>query len=504
MRLGVLPGCRRPGEQINELSGKPRAVRRYQRRMLFAGKITGNDMVATVMAGEDEIGTVPLEVAGEQQFRIGNADLIEMRSVEVKYGCTSPVTAFCGRVSHCTLPARPKAHTNSQPHGRLARGRSPCRRAVEPCDKSPFAARTSSMKGQCVPGNLMAASGRKPAALACVVVARCSCAIHEYDCHIGWPDAAHPKTNAKPSQLSAVWGERERPMSDTANAESQPVQQTVPQPYQPIRALLRAGKNDEAIVLLCALTVTRPNDALAKELLFDAFFQKRDWLPAFALIDELARVQPDNARLQKSLTTTLSNMKRYDEAIVQAARYIDRHGEDLTILDVLKVAHFYTGKIDDAVRFGQRGIELRDAEACRLPRTVDPDRARRPADGRNVIAFSLWGSAPFYAYGAMINLLLSRTIYPGWSCRFYVGADVPRACVAFLADNGADVRKIEDEYPGVGLFQRFLVMNDPAVGRFLVRDCDARLSAPKPTWSGNGSTAAIRSTWCATMCCIAS
>jgi hypothetical protein len=36
---------------------------------------------------------------------------------------------------------------------------------------------------------------------------------------------------------------------------------------------------------------------------------------------------------------------------------------------------------------------------------------------------------------------------------------------------------MEDEYPGVGLFQRFLVMNDPAVGYFLVRDCDARISA---------------------------
>jgi hypothetical protein len=46
-----------------------------------------------------------------------------------------------------------------------------------------------------------------------------------------------------------------------------------------------------------------------------------------------------------------------------------------------------------------------------------------------------------------------------------------------LRDNGADVRNIEDEYPGVGLFQRFLVMNDRTVGRFLVRDCDARLSA---------------------------
>ena len=76
----------------------------------------------------------------------------------------------------------------------------------------------------------------------------------------------------------------------------------------------------------------------------------------------------------------------------------------------------------------------------------------------------------------MINLVLARTVYPGWSCRYYVGADVRKPCVAFLRDNGADVRNIEDEYPGVGLFQRFLVMNDRSVGRFLVRDCDARLS----------------------------
>jgi hypothetical protein len=36
-----------------------------------------------------------------------------------------------------------------------------------------------------------------------------------------------------------------------------------------------------------------------------------------------------------------------------------------------------------------------------------------------------------------------------------------------------------DEYPGVGLFQRFPVMNDPTVGRFLARECDPRLSAPE-------------------------
>jgi hypothetical protein len=262
-------------------------------------------------------------------------------------------------------------------------------------------------------------------------------------------------------------------MSETASG---PLPRRAPHPYEPIRALLQAGKNDEAIVKLCALVVTRPDDLHAKSLLFDAFFQKREWLPALALVEDLNRQSPNDARLQKSMVVTLSNMKRYDEAIALAHQYIVRHGEDLTIIDVLKVAHFYTGKIDDAVRYGQRGIELRDAEASRLPPAgvlTEPDR---PPSGQNVISFSLWGTAPFYGYGAMINLVLSRTIYPGWTCRFYVDAAVPGTCVAFLADNGADVRRIEDEYPGVGLFQRFLVMNDPAVGRFLVRDCDARLS----------------------------
>src|SRR5580658_3751585 len=223
--------------------------------------------------------------------------------------------------------------------------------------------------------------------------------------------------------------------------------------YDPIRGLLRAGKNDEAIVKLCAVIVTRPDDLVAKELLFDAFYQKRDWPPAGVLAEELARRQPDVARLQKALIATLSNMQRFDETITQASRYIERFGEDLTILDALKVAHFYTGQVDAAVRYGQRAIELRDAEACRIPTAGTMTEPGGPPSGQNVISFSLWGTAPFYSYGAMINLVLSRTVYPGWRCRFYVDAAVPPACAAFLRDNGADVRNIEDEYPGVGLFQ---------------------------------------------------
>ncbi len=261
------------------------------------------------------------------------------------------------------------------------------------------------------------------------------------------------------------------------NLASGTAQRVAPEVYDHIRALLQAGKNDEAIVKSCAVAVIRPDDLIAKELLFEAFYEKRDWLPALALAKELVRRQPDLPRIQKAMIATLSNMKRYDETIAQAYQYIVRHGEDLTMLDALKVAYFYTGKTEEAARYGQRALELRDAAACLNPPAVAVTEPTGTPSGQNVISFSLWGKAPFYAYGAMINLMLSRTVYPGWTCRFYVAADVPRPCVAYLRNNGADVRNIEDEYPGVGLFQRFLVMNDRTVGRFLVRDCDARLSA---------------------------
>ncbi len=132
--------------------------------------------------------------------------------------------------------------------------------------------------------------------------------------------------------------------------------------------------------------------------MFDAFFQKRDWLPALALAEELVRRRPDVARLQKALIATLSNMKRFDEAILRASQYIERHGEELTVLDALKVAHFYTGKIDEAIRYGQRGIEIRDAEAAKIPRTMSMTEPRGAPQGDNVISFSLWGT------GAVLQL----------------------------------------------------------------------------------------------------
>jgi hypothetical protein len=110
----------------------------------------------------------------------------------------------------------------------------------------------------------------------------------------------------------------------------------------------------------------------------------------------------------------------------------------ISMLDVLKVAYLYSGKTDLAIQYGQRVIEFRDAAACRSPPPMVMTEPRGRY-GQKVISFSLWGAAAFYAYGAMINLILSRTFYPEWTCRFYVDSRVPRQCIAFLTENGADL-----------------------------------------------------------------
>ena len=97
-------------------------------------------------------------------------------------------------------------------------------------------------------------------------------------------------------------------------------------------------------------------------------------------------------RLEKVRIATLANLKRYDETIAQAKRYIERYGEDLTVLDTLKVANFYTGRAAEAIRYGQRALELRDAEACRNPPPLPLKEPDSPPSAQNVISFSLWGA----------------------------------------------------------------------------------------------------------------
>ena len=102
--------------------------------------------------------------------------------------------------------------------------------------------------------------------------------------------------------------------------------------------------------------------------------------------------------------------------------------------------------------------------------------AHRPKRSR-VIAFSLWNAEPRYTKGAFHNAALARKLYPGWTCRFYVGPAVPAAVVMQLAAlPDVDVISVPERDEQRARLWRFLPAADEHVGVLLSRDTDRPLS----------------------------
>ncbi len=76
-------------------------------------------------------------------------------------------------------------------------------------------------------------------------------------------------------------------------------------------------------------------------------------------------------------------------------------------------------------------------------------------------------------------MLAARTIYPGWTCRFYADDSVDPDLLEVLAEEGADVVMDKSGNDDVRwrLSRRFLVSDDPHVGYFMCRDADSAVNA---------------------------
>ncbi len=261
--------------------------------------------------------------------------------------------------------------------------------------------------------------------------------------------------------------------------------QIAPRPQAPvttnhdsIRLLLRAGRNVDALQALQTVIVANPGDLAARELLFDGYFQSRRWDEALVQANTLLRECPDEARYRMWRISTLANLKRYAETVREAGSFAGRYGENARLLNVLKIAHFYLNEIPQAVKCGQRAMEMTDAEAW--SKTI-PMRLKQTGDGagKNIISFSLWGANAIYIYGALINTKLARRYFPDWICRFYIGDDVPEETIDRLQEEGAEIIRAYQVDGIPAQFMRFLPLSDPGVERFMVRDCDSRVGEPE-------------------------
>lgn len=93
-----------------------------------------------------------------------------------------------------------------------------------------------------------------------------------------------------------------------------------------------------------------------------------------------------------------------------------------------------------------------------------------------IITFSLFGNKAVYCQGAIENVKLATTIYPGWRCRIYYSNDVPQKYIKQLQELQCELRLKTYQGKYDGTMWRFEPLDDPTVKIWISRDCDSRLN----------------------------
>lgn len=111
---------------------------------------------------------------------------------------------------------------------------------------------------------------------------------------------------------------------------------------------------------------------------------------------------------------------------------------------------------------------------------------------KRIVSFSLYGNSPLYLQGALRNVRLIRSIYPGWTARVYASDEIPEALVSEMQFSGAEVVRKQRTSLIDGMFWRFLPAGEADVDAMVVRDVDSRVTsrefAAVNEWIESGKT----------------
>lgn len=224
---------------------------------------------------------------------------------------------------------------------------------------------------------------------------------------------------------------------------------------------------------------------------FQAAMSQRDYVAACTAAEGALKIMPQHMGVLSDYALCLMRLQQYTRAhalylrIYNAPSAVQAQASQ-TWLDGLTEVCGWLGLREDARRYGQQSLTRADARHGRVPGhplPASPAPFQRDQPQRNVIAFTLFGDSPRYCEAAIANILVAKELFPHWCCRVYLDDTVPLSIYTSLQDAGAQIIDMSGAaQDGVHpLMWRFLVVDDPEIDRYLIRDADSLLSEREKT-----------------------
>ncbi|WP_176083241.1 tetratricopeptide repeat protein [Martelella sp. HB161492] len=207
-----------------------------------------------------------------------------------------------------------------------------------------------------------------------------------------------------------------------------------------------------------------------------------DFQSALACALAAVHLAPDKPAVWHTIGYCYLKLGQWLNAVACAERAVALASDDFMVYDILSHACGELGQSENVARYGRKALELRDLHFSRAV-DFDPEQKALPPPPspetrhHNIISFSLFGDAPRYCEVALMNADAVDSIYPGWSCRFYVDHSVPKHYVQRLQQMGSDIVHVDAALARwAGPMWRFAACDLPDVHRVIFRDVDSLIT----------------------------
>lgn len=190
------------------------------------------------------------------------------------------------------------------------------------------------------------------------------------------------------------------------------------------------------------------------------------------------RIMPQNGEIWLDAAVNYLKLEKWDEALEYANKALLKGVKTFRLYDTLSHLYGQRKQWDKVKEMGLQALTIRNelfsSPVSSLPNIQMPPKPSQETRKNNLIAFALFGGMSKYCETAILNVKEQKTIYPFWTCRFYIDETVPQSIIDRLKHEGAEIILVNEEEKQLpGPMWRFLALTDKTAHRVLLRDADS-------------------------------